>query len=38
MEQAIRHGSRGRKPAKAVKVDEGDEPAKRRRGTTANQE
>jgi hypothetical protein len=37
MEQAIRRGSRGRKPAKAVKVDEAEEPAKRRRRKTANQ-
>jgi len=27
MEQAIRRGSRGRKPAKAVKFDEAEEPA-----------
>ena len=29
MEQAIRRGSRGRKPAKAVNIDEGEEPPSR---------
>jgi hypothetical protein len=37
MEQAIRRGSRGRKPIKAVTFDEAEEPAERRRRKTANQ-
>jgi hypothetical protein len=37
MEQAIRRGSRGRKPTKAVTFDEAEEPAERRRRKTANQ-
>ena len=37
MEQAIRRGSRGRKPTKAVMFDEAKEPAERRRRKTANQ-
>jgi hypothetical protein len=36
MEQAIRRGSRGRKPTKAVTF-EAEEPAERRRGKTAYQ-
>jgi hypothetical protein len=37
MEQAIRRGSRGRKPTKAVTFDEAEEPAERRRRKTVNQ-
>ena len=37
MEQAIRRGSRGRKPTKAVTFDEAEEPAERQRRKTANQ-
>jgi hypothetical protein len=38
MEQAIRRGSRGRKPTKAVTFEEAEEPAERqRRKATANQ-
>jgi len=37
MEQAIRRGSRGRKPTKAVTFDEAEEPAERRRRKTAHQ-
>jgi hypothetical protein len=35
MEQAIRGGSRGRKPTKAVTFDEAEEPAERQRRKTA---
>jgi len=37
MEQAIRRGSRGRKPTKAVTFDEVEEPAEHQRRKTANQ-
>jgi hypothetical protein len=37
MEQAIRRGSRGRKPTTAVTFDEAEEPAERRRRKIANQ-
>jgi hypothetical protein len=37
MEQAIRRGSRGREPAKAVTFDKAEGPAERRRRETANQ-
>jgi hypothetical protein len=37
MEQAIRRGSPGHKPAKAVTFDEAEEPAERWRRKTANQ-
>jgi hypothetical protein len=38
MEQAIRRGSRGREPTKAVTFDQAEEPTdRRRRKTTANQ-
>jgi hypothetical protein len=36
MEQAIRRGSRRRKPIKAVTFDEAEEPAERQRRKTAN--
>jgi hypothetical protein len=37
MKPAIRRGSRGRKPTKAARFDEAEEPAERRKRKTAEQ-